>query len=197
MAASLSEVSTREVSYVSRLILSTEEEMLPELEDSWMTPLIKFIVNNELPELRKLRDKLPGKGKDWVEELPSVLWAYRTTPRAPTQETPFNLVYGSEAVIPVEIGQTSSRVESYQDDNDQIRAMELDLIEEKRERAFIRMDAYRSRIMKSYNKKVRIRDFQVGDLVMKKVNPAGDVGKLEARWEGPYKITRRVSSGSF
>ncbi|XP_075492587.1 uncharacterized protein LOC142530651 [Primulina tabacum] len=147
--------------------------------------------------VQALKPRLQGKGKDWVEELPSVLWAYRTTPREPTQETPFNLVYGSEAVIPVEIGQISSRVESYPDNNDQSRAMELDLVEEKRDRAFIRMEAYRSRVMKSYNKRVRIRDFQVGDLVMKKVNPAGDVGKLEARWEVLYKITRKVSSGSF
>ncbi|XP_075492570.1 uncharacterized protein LOC142530631 [Primulina tabacum] len=84
-------------------------------------------------------------------------------------------------VLPVEIGQTSSRIESYPEDNDQSRAMELDLIEEKRNRAFIRMEAYRNRVMKSYNKKVRIRDFQIGDLVMKKFNPAGEVGKLEAR----------------
>ncbi|XP_075515432.1 uncharacterized protein LOC142550080 [Primulina tabacum] len=106
-------------------------------------------------------------------------------------------VYGSEAVLPVEIGKTSSRVESYPDDNDQSRAMELDLVEEKRDRAFIRMEAYRNRVMNSYNKRVRIRDFQVEDLVMKKFNPARNVGKLEARWEGPYKITRRVSTGSF
>ncbi|XP_073024344.1 uncharacterized protein [Primulina eburnea] len=131
--------------------------------------------------VQALKTRLQGKGKDCVEELPSVLWAYRTTPRAPTQETPFNFVYGSEAVLPVEIGQTSSQVESYLDDNYQSRAIELDLIEEKRDRAFMWMEAYRSQVMKSYNKKVRIRDFQVGDLVMKKVNPAGDVGKLEAR----------------
>ncbi|XP_075515629.1 uncharacterized protein LOC142550286 [Primulina tabacum] len=52
MTVFLSEVNTREDLRVSRLILSTEEEMLPELEDSWMTPLIKFMVNNELPEDR-------------------------------------------------------------------------------------------------------------------------------------------------
>ncbi|XP_073024177.1 uncharacterized protein [Primulina eburnea] len=120
-----------------------------------------------------------------------------TTPRIPTQETPFSLVYGSEAVLPVEIGETSPRVESYPHDNDESRARELDIVEEKRDRAFIRMEAYRGRVMKSYNKKVRIRDFQIGDLVIKKVNPAGEVGKLEVKWEGPYKITRRVSSGSF
>ncbi|XP_073049657.1 uncharacterized protein [Primulina eburnea] len=57
MAASLSEVSTREILHASRLILSTEEEMLPEPEDSWMTPLIKFIVNNELHEDRARAQK--------------------------------------------------------------------------------------------------------------------------------------------
>ncbi|XP_075483633.1 uncharacterized protein LOC142523787 [Primulina tabacum] len=133
--------------------------------------------------------KLQDKGKDWVEELPGVLWAYRTTHRAPTQEIHFNLVYDFEAVIPVEIGQTSARVEFYPDDNDQSRGMELDLVEEKREQALIRMEAYRGGVMKSYNKRVRIRYFQIGDLVIKKVNPVGDVGKLEARREGPFKIT--------
>ncbi|XP_075478803.1 uncharacterized protein LOC142519653 [Primulina tabacum] len=147
--------------------------------------------------VQALKTRLQGKEKDWVEELPSILWAYRTTPRAPTQETHFSLVYDFEAVLPVEIGQTSSRVESYPDNNDQSRAMELDLVVEKRDRTFIRMEAYRSRVMKSYNRKVRIRDFQVGDLVMKKVNPAGDVGKMEARWEGPYKITRKSARDPF
>ncbi|XP_075480654.1 uncharacterized protein LOC142521323 [Primulina tabacum] len=82
--------------------------------------------------VQALKTRLQGKGKDWVEELPSVLWAYKTTPRAPTQETPFNLLYDSEAILPVEIGQTSSRVESYPNNNDQRRAIELDLVEEKR-----------------------------------------------------------------
>ncbi len=39
----------------------------------------------------------------WVEELPSVLLAYKTTVRTPTKETPFKLTFGTEAVIPVEI----------------------------------------------------------------------------------------------
>ncbi|XP_075475749.1 uncharacterized protein LOC142511044 [Primulina tabacum] len=112
------------------------------------------VVNRIIVQALKIR--LQGKGKDWVEELPSVLWTYKTTPQAPTQITPFNLVYSSEAVLPVEIGQTSSRVESYPDNNDQSRAMELDLVEEKRDRALIRMEAYRGQVMKSYNKRVRI-----------------------------------------
>ncbi|XP_073035286.1 uncharacterized protein [Primulina eburnea] len=49
MAASLAEINTREVLHVSRLILSTEEEMAPDPEDSWMTPLMRFIERDELP----------------------------------------------------------------------------------------------------------------------------------------------------
>jgi len=43
-----------------------------------------------------------AKGR-WVEELPNVLWAYRTTPRRSTREMPFSMTYGTEIVILVEI----------------------------------------------------------------------------------------------
>ncbi|XP_073133030.1 uncharacterized protein [Henckelia pumila] len=124
--------------------------------------------------IQYLQTRLFGVGKSWVEEVPGVLWAYRTTPRTTTGETPFSLVYGSEAVIPVEIGQISSRVKAYQEGETMDRARELDLIEEKKERAAIRMEAYRSRIMKSFNQNIKSRDFQIGDPVLKKVNPTGD-----------------------
>ncbi|XP_075503970.1 uncharacterized protein LOC142541298 [Primulina tabacum] len=66
MAASLSEVSTREVLHVSRLILSTEEEILPVPGDSWMTPLIKFMLNNELPEDRTQAQKTKRQAPRFV-----------------------------------------------------------------------------------------------------------------------------------
>ncbi|GAU22037.1 hypothetical protein TSUD_309410 [Trifolium subterraneum] len=50
--------------------------------------------------LRGLRQRLGDAKKQWVEELPHVLWAYRTTPHSTTGETPFRLAYGTEAVIP-------------------------------------------------------------------------------------------------
>ncbi|XP_073014873.1 uncharacterized protein [Primulina eburnea] len=100
-------------------------------------------------------------------------------------------------VLPAEIGQTSARIKTYPEDNDNARASELDLIEERRERAAIRMEAYRRPVMKAYNQRVRHREFQIGDMVLKRANPAGDVGKLDARWEGPYKVVRRVSSGTY
>ncbi|XP_020590966.1 uncharacterized protein LOC110031881 [Phalaenopsis equestris] len=54
--------------------------------------------------LKGLKTRLEKAGGQWVEELHNVLWAYRTTSRTPTGETPYNLCFGTEAVIPVDIG---------------------------------------------------------------------------------------------
>ncbi|XP_019259750.1 PREDICTED: uncharacterized protein LOC109237819 [Nicotiana attenuata] len=57
----------------------------------------KVIIQN----LKKILEVAKGK---WPEELPGVLWAYRTTAKSSTAETPFSLVYGAEALIPIEVG---------------------------------------------------------------------------------------------
>ena len=54
-------------------------------------------------------------GRAWPEELQNFLWAYRTTIRFPTGETPFKLTFGTEAIILVEVGLTSFRVKTYED----------------------------------------------------------------------------------
>ena len=51
--------------------------------------------------LKKRLDDAKGK---WVEELPHILWTYRTTPCRSIGDTPFSMTYGVEAVIPLEIG---------------------------------------------------------------------------------------------
>ena len=60
--------------------------------------------------LKIIKTRLEGAKGIWLDELPSVLWAYRTTVRTPTGETPFRLTYGADAVIPAEIGLTSYSV---------------------------------------------------------------------------------------
>ena len=56
--------------------------------------------------LKLIKTRLKGAKGLWPEELPSILWAYRTTVRIPTGETPFRMTYGSEEVVPVEVGLT-------------------------------------------------------------------------------------------
>jgi len=53
--------------------------------------------------LRGLKRRLDKAKGTWAEEVPRIVWAYRTTPQSTTKETPFSLVYGSAAMILVEI----------------------------------------------------------------------------------------------
>ena len=66
---------------------------------------------------RRLDD---AKGR-WVEELPHILWTYRTTPRQSTGETPFSMTYGAEAVILLETGFPTLRINAFTSDgNDKL-----------------------------------------------------------------------------
>jgi hypothetical protein len=84
-----------------------------------------------------------------------VLWAYRTTPRRSTGETPYSLAYGTEAVILLEVGLPTIRTTLVESGgNDEALAEQLDLAEERRERALITLAAYQEQLRRSYNKKV-------------------------------------------
>ena len=77
------------------------------------------------------------KGK-WIEELPHVLWTYRTTPRKSTGETPFSMTYGAEAVIPLKSGFPTMRTSMFTSDgNDELLNKSLVLVEERRENAMV------------------------------------------------------------
>ena len=72
----------------------------------------------------------------WPEDLPSVLWAYRTTTRTPIGETSFNLTYGIEVVISVEVGITSLEREFFDEEsNDNQLKLNLDCLDEVRDLA--------------------------------------------------------------
>ncbi|XP_042472457.1 uncharacterized protein LOC122055140 [Zingiber officinale] len=86
------------------------------------------VANQEI--LRILRVRLDHLGGSWVDKLPGVLWALRTTPKEGTGVTSFHLIYGGEAVVPVEIGIESDRVQQYNADNTERRQLDLDLVDE-------------------------------------------------------------------
>ena len=83
--------------------------------------------------LKIIKTRLEGAKGIWHDELPSILWAYWTTARTPTGETPFRLAYGADAVIPAEVGLTSYRVENYTEDkNEEALHLQLDLMDKVR-----------------------------------------------------------------
>ena len=105
-----------------------------------------------------LKTRLGEKKGAWVDELPGVLWAYQTTEKTATGETPFDLAFGHEAVIPAEIGVTTHRTEYFNEEqNDEQICMNLDLLEEKMEGASQRVAKCQQRIMHYYNNNVRMR----------------------------------------
>ena len=102
--------------------------------------------------LKIIKTWLEGAKGIWLEELPSILWAYRTTVRTPTGETPFWLTYGSKAVIPVEVELTSYRVDNYDErKNDEVMRLQLNLLDKARGTAKQRLVWYQDLMAKHYN----------------------------------------------
>jgi hypothetical protein len=119
-------------------------------------------------KIRMLQD-LEARGRNWHKELPSVLWALWTNINRATRDTPFNLIYGVEAVLPSEIYLKSARVAHFNAE-DQIDARELDtnLLEERCNLALSNVCKYQTSLKKYYNKNVVQRELNIGDLVLKK-----------------------------
>ena len=148
--------------------------------------------------LKKRLDDAKGK---WVEELPHVLWIYRTTPRRSMGETPFSMTYGVKTVIPLESGFPTLRISFFTpDNNDKLLERSLDLIEERRENAMVQLAYYQQKLQQGYDSCVKLKPLAPGDLVLRKVvgivrNSAW--GKLGPKWEGPYRITSVVGIGAY
>ena len=95
--------------------------------------------------MKIIKTRLEGVKGVWPDELPKVLWAYKTTVRTPTGETPFKLAYGREAVIPAEVHMANHRVMKYQDeDNEEQLLLNLDLIDKVRMNAEQRITRYKN-----------------------------------------------------
>ena len=106
--------------------------------------------------LKILKTRLEGANGVWPDELPGVLWAYRTTVRTPTGETPFKLAYGSEAVILTEIHMTSHRVRKYQaEENEEQLRLNLNLMDEARMDAKQRIARHKNLMSRQYDAMVK------------------------------------------
>nr|XP_016453787.1 PREDICTED: uncharacterized protein LOC107778102 [Nicotiana tabacum] len=151
--------------------------------------------------IQNLKKKLESAKGKWRETLPEVLWAYWTTPKSSTEKTPFFLVYGAEALIPVEVGEPSSRFwHASEESNHEAMAMALELLDERLEASLVRMAAQKQKIERYYNMRTNLRYFEIGDLVLRKVtlNTRNlNEGKLGQNWEGSYDVLGIVSKGSY
>ncbi|XP_071712195.1 uncharacterized protein [Rutidosis leptorrhynchoides] len=116
-------------------------------------------------------------------------------PKRSTGETPFSLVYGTEAVIPAEIRVPTHRVLAFDVENNSSALREnFNLLEERRIMSAIRQEDAKQRMEKYYNKRVKYMQFKEGDLVLRdnEASRQAKQGKLGARWEGSYKTYKHI-----
>jgi hypothetical protein len=124
-----------------------------------------------------IKKKIEEKPTRWHDVLNEALWAWRVSRHGATKVTPFELVYGQEAVWPIEINLQSCRLK-YQDQlgNEEYHSMmidEMDDITENCLKALREIEKEKLRVAKPYNKKVQEISFQVIELVWKTILPLG------------------------
>ena len=118
-----------------------------------------------------------------------VLWSLRTAASRVTGETPFSLVYGAEAVLPTELKHGSPRVRAYDEETQRAeRVDDVNLLEEIRCRAVVRSARYQQGLRRYHSRRVRPRELQEGDLVLRKIQNAKGMNKLSPKWEGPFRV---------
>jgi hypothetical protein len=155
--------------------------------------------------VKLIKKKIKDNPRRWHEVLSEALWAHRISRHGATKVTPFELVYGKEVVLPVEVNLSAYRlakqnildVESYY----ALMMDNIDDVTDKRMESLEEIEKDKRRVARAYNKKVKAKSFQVGDLIWKTMLPirskSNKFGKWSPSWEGPYKVVKICSENSY
>jgi hypothetical protein len=152
-----------------------------------------------LDALKKwLHDAANTKGGKWIKELPNALWGLRTQPSKPTGQSPYFLVYGSEAILPADVMWDSPGLEHYDEGiSEDSRRVDIDGLEEARCAALVQSARYLEGIRRYHNRNIKERSFNVGDLVLRRIQNSEGLHKLSSPWEGPFTVAKVTGPGSY
>ena len=153
--------------------------------------------------LKRMLQRMIGVHKRrWHLILYSALWAYRTSVKNATGFTPFQLVYGLEAVLPIqcEISSLKLAIDLLPGTSEEeARFLELIQLDENRRDAALANEAHKKRVKAQFDKNVKPRIFSEGDLVLlydQESDKLG-VGKFKSLWMGPYIVKRVLAKGAY
>jgi hypothetical protein len=152
--------------------------------------------------LHALKKRLPGaantKGGKWIKELPNALWGLRTQPTKPTGQSPYFLIYGSEAILPADVMWESPAVEQYDEGiSEDSRRFDIDGLEEAHCAALVQSTRYLEGIRRYHDCNVKEHSFNVGDLVLRRIQNSEGLHKLSSPWEGPFTVAKVTGPGSY
>jgi hypothetical protein len=155
--------------------------------------------------IKLIKRKIKEHPKRWHEVLSEALWAYRMSCHGAIKTSPYQLVYGQEAVLPWEITAGSRRV-TFQNDltTEEYATLMSDSVEDLTELRLWSLEKIKenkAKVARAYNKKVRPKEFQVGDLVWEAVLPLGTkdpkFGKRSPNWHGPYRVDQVLKGNAY
>jgi hypothetical protein len=152
-----------------------------------------------------IKKKISDYPKHWHRILCEALWAHGISKHNPTKVSSFELVYGQEAMLPIEISFNDVRFAKQNDltVSDYYSSMmdNFDEVTDKRVTTLGEIEKDKILVTKAYNKKVKAKSFQVGDLVWKTVLPLRSkdrkFGKWSPSWEGSYKVIHVMSGNAY
>jgi hypothetical protein len=155
--------------------------------------------------IKLIKKKIEDYPRRWHEVLSEALWAHRISRHGATKVTPYELVYGQEAVLPVEVNLAALRFAKQNDlsavDFHNLMMDNIDEVADKRLTALRDIEKDKLRVARAYNKKVKLKSFQVGELVWKVILPVGSkdrkFGKWSPSWEGPFKVVKLIPGNSY
>jgi len=155
--------------------------------------------------IKLIKRKIDEHPRRWHEVLSEALWAYRISCHGATKTSPYHLVYGQEAVLPWEVMAGSRRI-TFQNDltAEEYAALINDNVEDLTELRLWSLEKIKenkAKVARAYNKKVKPKEFQVGDLVWEAVLPLGTkdatYGKWSPNWHGPYRVNQVLSGNAY
>jgi hypothetical protein len=155
--------------------------------------------------IKIIKKRIRDNPRRWHEKVSEAMWAHRTSRQRATKVNPFELVYGQEAVMPIEVSLQNLRI-TRQDyllakEYSELMMDKVDEAPESRFKTLEGMEKEKIKIAKAYNKRVVENSFQVGDLVWKMILPlgtrSGKFGKWSSSWEGPLSVIRVVSGNAY
>jgi hypothetical protein len=147
---------------------------------------------------KRLHDAANSKGGKWIKELPNALWGLRTQPSKTTRQSPYFLVYGSEAIHSADVMWDSPAVEQYDEGiSEDSRRVDIVGLKEARCAALVQSARYLEGIRRYHDRNVKEHSFNVGDLVLRRIQNTEGLHKLNSPWEGPFTVAKVTGPGSY